>query len=242
MIVILHGANGCGAEMEPLAAALRPFGEVRAPNLPGHGGRPLPPRMSIEDAADDVLASLGRDGVERAFFVGYSLGGYLALYLARRFPERVLGSCALATKFRFDPATVKHWTYLAQPERLRRPGNPRAAQLDRAHAPQDWTPITLANARLFEELGRAPPLTDADLEAIARPVLLVNSNRDRLVAWAETLDLGRRIPGARLVMFYGLAHPLARVPVHPVGRAIGAWMREVAPPASSADAPAATGT
>ena len=226
MIVLLHGANGSGPELEPLAAALRPFGEVRAPNLPGHGGREMPAAFSVRGSAEDVVAGLDRDGIARAWMVGYSLGGYLALYLARHFPERVLGACALATKFRFDAETVARWTYLAQPERLRRPGNPRAAELDRAHAPRDWAPITLANARLFEALGRAPELSDADLGSIARPVLLANANRDQLVPWSETVEVAGRIPGARLVMFYGLAHPLARVPVHPVGRAIGQWMGE----------------
>ena len=228
MIVLVHGANGCGAEMEPLAVPLRAFGDVRTPNLPGHGGREVPPSFSIRQSAEDVVAGLDQGGIEAAWIVGYSLGGYIALYLARHHPGRVKGACALAMKYVFDVPTVQRWTYLAQPERLRRPGNPRAAELDAAHAPRDWTPITVANARLFEALGRDPELTDADLAAIARPVLLVNSNRDPLVPWQETVDISRRIPGSRLVMFYGLAHPMARVPVHPVGRAIGQWMREVA--------------
>lgn len=228
MIVLLHGANGCGAELAPLAEPLREFGEVRAPNLLGHGGREMPERFTIRGFADDLVAWLDREGVERAWLVGYSLGGYLALHLARHHPGRVLGACAIAMKYVMDEETVKRWTYLAQPERLRRPGNPRAAELDRAHAPRDWTPITLANAQLFRDMGAEPALVDADLEAITRPVLLVNSNRDPLVSWDETVAVSKRIPGARLVMFYGLAHPLARVPVHSVGRAIGQWMREQA--------------
>lgn len=230
MIVVLHGANGCGAEMAPLAAPLGEFGRVLAPDLPGHGGREMPDSgaFSIRASAEDVVAVLDREKVADAWLVGYSLGGYLALYLARHFPGRVRGACALAAKFVFDADTVARWTYLAQPGRLRRPGNPRAAELDRAHAPRDWTPITLANARLFEALGREPELGAADLAAIARPVLLVNANRDSLVSWKETVDTSKRIPGARLVMFYGLAHPLARVPVHPVARAIGQWMRGAA--------------
>jgi hypothetical protein len=47
-----------------------------------------------------------------------------------------------------------------------------------------------------------------------------------LVPWQETLDLGRRIPGAKLAMFYGLGHPIARVPVERVAAAIDGWMRE----------------
>jgi pimeloyl-ACP methyl ester carboxylesterase len=226
MIVLLHGANGRGAEMEPLAAALRAFGEVRMPDLLGHGGREVPAAFSIRAWSDDVLAGLDRDGIAAAWLVGYSLGGYAALHLARHHPGRVKGVCAIAMKYVFDAATVQKWAYLAQPGRLSRPGNPRAAQLAAAHAPRDWTAVTLANVALFQALGREPELSVADLEAIQRPVLLVNSNRDQLVPWQETVEVSRRIAGSRLVMFYGQAHPLERVPVHPVGRAVGQWMRE----------------
>ncbi|HUP96897.1 MAG TPA: hypothetical protein VM073_03085, partial [Usitatibacter sp.] len=60
------------------------------------------------------------------------------------------------------------------------------------------------------------------------PALLVNSNRDSLVQWSETLRIGGLIPGAQLVMFHGLAHPMRNVPVHPVSRTIGEWMQKVA--------------
>ena len=227
-IVVLHGANGSAREIEPLAAPLRAYGRVLVPDLPGHGGRPVPPKLSIEDNAAEVLALLDREKVERAILVGYSLGGYAALYLARHSPGRVLGVCSIAAKIDLNPEITKHWVYLAQPERLERPGNPRAGELQALHGPE-WRAVTLANAAFFADLGERPPLAEADLAAITRPVLLVNSSRDSLVSWEETLAMGRRIPGAKLVMFYGMAHPLRNVPVERVGDAIGQWMKEAVP-------------
>jgi len=227
-IVVLHGANGSAREVELLAAPLRAYGRVLVPDLPGHGGRELPERLSIEGSADDVLALLDREKVERAVIVGYSLGGYVGVYLASKHPERVLGACCVATKFVLDPETVKYWTYLVQPERLGRPGNPRADELLASHGPQ-WKAVAIANAVFFGDLGMKPPLGEADFRAIQRPVLLVGSNRDAVVKWEETLAMGKVIPGVRLVMFYGLAHPLKNVPVTRVAEAIGQWIREVAP-------------
>ena len=227
-IVVLHGANGCARQMEPLAGPLRQYGRVIVHDLPGHGGRELPDRLSIAGAAEDVIAMLDREGIGRAFIVGYSLGGYVALYLARHFPKRVLGACSIALKFFFDAETVKYWIYLAQPERLAQPGNPRAAEMLAAHGPY-WQSVTIANSALFGDMGANPPLTEADLRALDRPVMLVNSNRDALIKWDETLALGKLIPNARLVMFYGLAHPLRNVPVTRIGEAVGQWMREVVP-------------
>ena len=228
-VVVLHGANGCAAELEPLAAPLRAYGRVLVHNLPGHGGRAVPDRLGIGMMAEDVVALLDREGIERAFFVGYSLGGYTALHLARHFPARTLGACAVATKFIFDRDTVSRGSYLAKPERLARPGNHRGEEMLRAHG-EGWRAVTEANAALFEEIGRSPTLTNSELAAIERPVMLVNANRDPLVSWAETLAVGKLVPNARLVMCYGIAHPLRHVQVDSVGRAIGQWMAQVQPP------------
>jgi pimeloyl-ACP methyl ester carboxylesterase len=224
--IFLHGANGCATEMEPLASLLHPYARLIAVNLPGHGGRPVPEKLGIDLAAEDVIAVLDREGIDRAFFVGYSLGGYTAARLAQRFPDRTLGFCAIATKFVFDAETVSKWMYLAQPDRLA--ANTRGPQMLAAHG-EGWRKVSEANQRLFMDLGANPAMRDADFAAITRPALLVSSNRDPLVDWSEIVRIGSLIPGAQLVMFHGLAHPMRNVPVHPVARAIGKWMQGVAP-------------
>lgn len=223
--VVIHGGNGTGPQMEPLAAALRPYGDVHSPNLPGHGGRSIPESFSIQGHAEDLAAGLSARGVERAHYFGYSVGGYVALYLARHMPSRTLGVCAIATKYVFDESTVEHWTRISSAEWMRKPGNPRAAQMERLHAPQDWTELVKVNARLYRDLGRDAPLKDPDLAAIAAPVMLVGSNRDQLVPWAETLALGALVPGSKLVMFYGHAHPISAVPCPSVAKAYGEWLK-----------------
>ena len=223
--IFLHGANGCAHEMEPLASLLHEHARLIAVNLPGHGGRPVPERLGIDEAADDVIGVLDREGIDRAFFIGYSLGGYTAARLAQRFPDRTHGFCAIATKFVFDAPTVEKWTYLARYDRLA--ANARGPQMLKAHG-EGWRAVTEANQRLFTELGEKPAMRDADFAAIARPALLVNSNRDPLVEWSETVRIGSLIPGAQLVMFHGLAHPIRNVPAAAVARSIGDWMRKAA--------------
>lgn len=227
-IVVLHGANSAASEMTPLTDVLRAYGIVHAPDLMGHGGRDIPGELSLREMAADVVGWMGRQGLTRAVIVGYSLGGTLALYLARHHPASVIGACGLAPKYVFDARTVEHWVHLVQPARLGRPGNPRTQQLVRAHAPRDWVEVARANERLFHALGREAPLADQDLAAIGVPVMLISSDRDPVVPWNEVLSLGRLVPGAKVAMFYGEAHPLAAVPVLAVARVLGPWIREVA--------------
>ena len=224
-LILIHGAVGCAAEIEPLAAALRHYTEVMTPNLIGHGGRPVPERLTLEDMARDVIDQLDKARVGPTFVAGYSLGATLVLYLARHFAPRFLGAVALAPKVVFDARTISHWTHLADPERLRRNG--RALVHEKNHAPQDWVEVTRVNAALFRALGEDPPLDDADLAAITLPVMIVSGDRDPLVPWDEAKAIAKAIPGSHLAMFYGGAHPMAAIPVHQVARAVAGWMDSV---------------
>ncbi|HLI94685.1 MAG TPA: alpha/beta hydrolase, partial [Candidatus Baltobacteraceae bacterium] len=118
-LVVLHGANGSGASMQPLTDQLEAHTEIFAPDLIGQGGRPLPERLTIEEMASDVIAQMDARGIRQTYLFGYSSGGYLALYLARHYPERFIAVSALAVKYVFDARTVAHWTHLADPKRIR---------------------------------------------------------------------------------------------------------------------------
>jgi 2-succinyl-6-hydroxy-2,4-cyclohexadiene-1-carboxylate synthase len=76
--------------MAGLARPLRAAGlPVLAPDLPGHGGSPVPAGgATLSAAVAAALAALDRRGLGRAHWVGYSLGGRVALAAALDHPER----------------------------------------------------------------------------------------------------------------------------------------------------------
>ena len=213
--------------MNPLADALRPHMEVSAPNLLGHGGRPIPDRLTIEDTATDVIAYLDQNDIGQTFLFGYSTGGLLALYLARHFPERFTGVCGLAAKYVFDQRTVTHWTHLTNPDRYRRHETDRALELAERHHPENWVEVLNRLRDMFVQLGQRAPISEDDLRAIRVPVLLFASDQDQIVPLEESLALGELIPGAKLVLFKGQSHPFNIVPVAPIVVAMRNWMGEV---------------
>lgn len=227
-IVLLHGANGARGEMAPLGALLAPLVPF-APNWLGHGGRPPPgPDYSIAALVDDLVETLDAQGIERCFLLGYSIGGYIALALALRQPERVRGVVTLATRHIWDRESVDHLVYLADPARLTRPGNPRAAELERVHHPTDWQLVNGANRRMFADLGVNPPLGDDDLRRIAAPVLVLNGTSDPLVSAEESRALAGLFRTWRIGLFEGSAHPLPQTPLADIASATKAFCRDVA--------------
>ncbi|MDX1504864.1 MAG: alpha/beta fold hydrolase [Spongiibacter sp.] len=86
-VLLLHGATSLHDIWSPLLPLFSATQPVIAMPLPGHlEGEPvaLDRPVTIERLADDIIAIMARQGVYSAHVVGNSLGGWLALELARK--------------------------------------------------------------------------------------------------------------------------------------------------------------
>lgn len=87
-VVLLHGFTGHWRHWKPVLADLAARYEVIAPTLSGHrGGPPYPSGSSlrkVSDAGDSLEQHLDQLGVGTAHLVGNSMGGSLAIELAKR--------------------------------------------------------------------------------------------------------------------------------------------------------------
>jgi pimeloyl-ACP methyl ester carboxylesterase len=79
-----------GAQWTPQVEALSPEFTCLTPDLPGHGTAATVP-FTLAGAAESVAATIDRDAGGSALLVGLSLGGYVAMDVAARWPERVSG-------------------------------------------------------------------------------------------------------------------------------------------------------
>ena len=131
-IVFLHGARFTGAAWTSQVAGLGEAFHCLAPDLPGHGDAEHVP-FTLDAAATrvaDLIEHEAHGG--RAILVGFSLGAYVAMDVAARWPDRVAGIAisgataepvgpralafhALATIFEVVPeaalARVNHWYF-----------------------------------------------------------------------------------------------------------------------------------
>lgn len=86
-LVLLHGLTGSWPIWKPVIPLLTPHHRVIAVTLPGHHGGPALPdgvEPSVNVMADVLIADLKARGISQAHIAGNSLGGWLALELARR--------------------------------------------------------------------------------------------------------------------------------------------------------------
>ncbi|MFM7625121.1 MAG: alpha/beta fold hydrolase [Gammaproteobacteria bacterium] len=121
-IVMLHGLaaqlhNFRYALVDDLARDTR----VVAFDRPGSGYSTREPgrATTLEQQADAITAALDALGIERALFVGHSLGGALSLAIAQRHPHKVTALALLAPLTALPPASSEAFRDLKVPPALR---------------------------------------------------------------------------------------------------------------------------
>lgn len=97
-VVMLHGLGATKASFLPTVAALADHHRAIAIDLPGFGdsAKPLNAPYHAPFFANAVVGMLDARGIERADFVGNSMGGRVALELGLRHPGRVRRLALLA--------------------------------------------------------------------------------------------------------------------------------------------------
>lgn len=215
-LLMLHGAIGAARQLAPLKHILETHcGQVRMLDFPGHGGRSMPVLpFSIRQFAESTISYLDEQGLERVDIFGYSMGGYVALYMARHYPSRVGRICTLATKFNWDPATAAREVRLLHPETIEQKVPHFAKTLEERHSPQHWKDVLHATAALMTALGDSPELSDDDLLQITHPVLLSVGDRDTMVSLEETIQVYRRLPNAQFAVLPNTTHPVEQIDLH----------------------------
>jgi pimeloyl-ACP methyl ester carboxylesterase len=90
-MVLLHGLSANASSFAGIiAAGLSPAFRVIAPDLRGRARSGKPESgYEMADHARDVIALIDSLGLERVVLGGHSFGGYLAIYIAAHYPERV---------------------------------------------------------------------------------------------------------------------------------------------------------
>jgi pimeloyl-ACP methyl ester carboxylesterase len=90
VVVAAHGITSNHRSWGLVAAALDGAATLIAPDLRGRGrSNALPGPYSIERHADDLAAVVEAGGASQAVVAGHSMGGFVALALAERHPEKV---------------------------------------------------------------------------------------------------------------------------------------------------------
>ena len=107
-LVLLHGFPFDHTIWEEVIGEIKKGIRIIAPDLRGHGSSIIEEsNYSIVDMASDVIELLDHLQLGQVGIAGHSLGGYIALEIARIFPERVSGLILIASHIYADSLEKK---------------------------------------------------------------------------------------------------------------------------------------
>ncbi len=183
-------------------------------DFPGHGARPLTAHpFRLERFAEDVSAWLDTHAPEPVDLFGYSMGGYVALYVAATQPERVRSVFTLGTKLRWTPDVAATMCASLNAEKIAAKVPAFATQLAGVHHATGWQRVLALTCDALRALGDEPILSDAMLAGISCPVRLAVGDRDNTVAVEEVRNTARVIPRGEYEVLPNTPHAMERVPL-----------------------------
>lgn len=211
-LLLLHGAIGARTQLNNIEQQLSEHYNVYKLDFSGHGGKPFANQpFSIELFADEVLAALDNDGLQKVSIFGYSMGGYVAMMLAKKHPERIEKVVTLATKFHWDEPTAEKELKMLNADKIEEKLPDFAKSLSDRHAPNDWKDVLKRTRDMLTEMGKDNPLKLDDYMSIDTPSLVMLGDRDKMITLQETIDVYKALPHAQMAMLPATPHPIEQV-------------------------------
>jgi pimeloyl-ACP methyl ester carboxylesterase len=224
VVVLLHGLLFDRSMWSHQQSAVGAIYRVIVPDLRGHGTSAAPEGIyTVDEMADDVIETL--DWLQLSgpvVFGGLSMGGYLALSIATRYPDRVKGLMFISTRAAADtPEGARVREDLAR--QVEASGNAEAvvsAMLPRLFARSTFEHHPHLIARVHHQMARTPPRAvvgtlrglavrpdrTAQLAGITAPTLVLASREDQLIPFEESEAMARSMPAAKLMTIEGSGH------------------------------------
>jgi pimeloyl-ACP methyl ester carboxylesterase len=157
-----------------------------------------------------------KENLDKGSIFGYSMGGYVAMYLAKHFPGKIDRVITLATKFHWDPGIAAKETLMLDHEKIEQKIPAFAQVLKQRHVAQDWKVVLNKTAAMMTGMGNDNPLRPADYTSVNIPSLIMLGDRDKMVTLEETVTVYKSLPNAQMAILPATQHPIEQVDIDPL--------------------------
>ena len=199
-LILLHGALG---SMEQFS--------VHVFNFSGHGGKRIETPFSIEQFVDNTSTYLDQHQIKSTHIFGYSMGGYVALQLARDHPGKIEKIMTLGTKFNWTPESAENEVRMLVPEVIESKIPKFAETLKNRHHPEDWKKVMRETTKMMIELGNGRAMKEADFNKIQNETMICLGSDDHMVTRDESEKVVRYLKKGHFELIEGVKHPVETV-------------------------------
>lgn len=222
-LLLIHGFPFSGKMWDRQLDALGERFHILAPDLPGFGYSPLlDVSYSVDQYAEDCIAVLdAMDILEPVAIGGLSMGGYIALAIARLFPERLRALLLLSTRAGADsPEGKANRNKTIDSVKEQGASAVTEAMYPKLLASETYMANTAAAAELQEIMRAARPegviaalsaMRDRPdstslLTQIDVPTLIMHGKQDGIIPSSEAEAMAKAIPDSQLHLVEHAGH------------------------------------
>ena len=215
-MVLLHGYPLDHTIWEPLVPMLEKDFDLILPDLRGFGdSQAMGTNLVMADYAADVAGLLDQLNIQKAAVAGHSMGGYVALAIARAYPSRVLGLGLVSSQVLADTPENKAGRYqqanAIMANGVKDVAESMSAKLSNRPDLQAWlkdlilkqSPAGLAGA--LRAMAERPDSTSL-LAGFDYPIVLVHGLVDALIPVERARSVKTAVPGAHLTEIPDTGH------------------------------------
>ena len=220
-LVLLHAFPQTRKMWQPQLKDLSRDFRLLCPDLPGFGDSRSSSTCSIDGMADGIAAWLKSLGIEKAIIGGVSMGGYVALALARRHSELLRGLILASTRADADSEEARAgretMIAFAREHSAREVFEKMAPRLFSEATWREQPQLIEQAARIAEPIPsstitatlqalRDRPDARPSLPQIAVPTLILIGDEDVVSPLESAREMAAAIPNAQLQVLVGAGH------------------------------------
>ncbi len=209
-LLMLHGALATQRQFDSLISAFDDEKRQYCMTFEGHGGYgPINRPYRIENFAENVLHYVEQKKMDQVDLFGFSMGGYVALYLARETPEKIRRIATLGTVLQWDRKTAEREAAFLNPKNIEEKIPDFSRKLDQLHS-FGWKEVVDKTKEMLLHLGDHPLLGDEDWKAISQPVRIYIGDRDETARLNPTLEVYSCLKNGELAVLPNTPHSIEK--------------------------------
>ncbi len=212
-LILLHGALGSKSYFNELEKSLQEDFQVYSFDFSGHGKNKGYHTFSVDGFKTQLSDYCIENKIENACVFGYSMGGYIALYLSAENPNLFKYILSYGTKFQWNKDISKNEIKHLDPIKIKEKVPSFGKYLQRIHPARNWEELLVDTQKLMLDLGENNRISKVDLSKVDIPIQIGLGSEDKMVSREESLEIVNKLPNAKLKEFVGFSHAFEKLDI-----------------------------
>lgn len=223
-LVLVHGFPLDHTSWNEVAPLLENKFDLIIPDMRGFGqSTPTESPYTISDLADDIAGLLDALKIEKTALAGHSMGGYVALAFAKKYPARVTGLGLVSSQAAADTPERKEGRYKTAAEVAKKGvsvvADAMTIKLSIDVRVQAFVRNVMKRQSKSAVIGALKAMAEREdmssfLSLFAPPLVLIHGDADQLIPIEHAKEIKFIVPSAGFLEMKGAGHmPMMELPV-----------------------------